>query len=195
MLEKLKDKKTLFSGLVIMVLIIGLSAFLYLSNRSEKVDTGLSQRAVTSYNSLADDAVITTSLGKMTIHFLKQSAPLAVNTFIKIADAGKYNGLGVDKMTKDYFSVPAPTSAGVVKWSEYNKEKISLGAVAVLNSSSNDGAFLIFDTYENSGFDGQYDIFARVTGGLDVLQKISKASHDSKGVPVPTIKIIKVELK
>ncbi len=195
MYEKFKSRKTLLSGLLILVLVISFSAFYYFVNRGEKIDTGLSQRVVTGYNNLADDAIFNTSLGVFTIHFLKDKAPLSVNTFIKLADAGKYNGITIDKMTSEVFTVQAPTSSSVVKWSEVNNEKMSFGSVAVFNSDSNDGAFFVVDTYEALDLQGKHAVFARVTKGLEVLEKIAKAPHDSKGNPVPAIKIIKVDLK
>ena len=138
-------------------------------------------------------ATVKTSEGDITIELFPQQAPEAVNAFIFLAKDGYYNGTPFMELVKDqngakfYTQAGDPTETGLGSPGfSVKKEQTSLpfarGAVGMGGSSStsNGGQFFIsFGDYP--ALTGKYTIFGQVTGGLDVLDRLSLLDVSKRG--------------
>ena len=156
-------------------------------------------------------AVVTTTAGTFVIDLRPDLAPNHVGYFIKLAKAGAYDGtifhrvirLGIiqggDPLSKDPSKSAQYGTGGLgVLKAEPGGEKPTRGAVAaVLQPGKPDSAgsqFFICVT-DQLGLQGTYTIFGRVAEGLDVVQKISEAPADEKGLPKDRIEIRSVVIR
>ena len=156
-------------------------------------------------------AVVTTSAGTFVIDLRPDLAPNHVGYFIKLAKAGAYDGtifhrvirLGIiqggDPLSKDPAKAAQYGTGGLgVLKAEPGGEKPTRGAVAaVLQPGKPDSAgsqFFICVT-DQLGLQGTFTIFGRVSEGLDVVQKISEAPADDRGLPRDRIEIRSVTIR
>jgi peptidyl-prolyl cis-trans isomerase B (cyclophilin B) len=156
-------------------------------------------------------AVVDTDAGSFVIDLRPDLAPNHVGYFIKLAREGAFNKTtfhrvlrlaiiqGGDPLTTD----PAKTKLygtgglGILK-AEFSSEKHTRGAVsAVLLPGKPDSAgsqFFVCVT-DQPALDGKYSIFGRVAEGMDVVQKISEAPADERGMPLERIAIRSVTIR
>jgi cyclophilin family peptidyl-prolyl cis-trans isomerase len=155
--------------------------------------------------------VVETDAGTFVIDLRPDLAPNHVGYFIKLAREGAFNKtifhrvlrLGIiqggDPLTRD----PAKTKLygtgglGILK-AEFSSEKHTRGAVsAVLQPGKPDsgGAQFFVCVSDQPSLDGQYTIFGRVAEGMDVVQKISEAPADDRGMPHERIAIRSVTIR
>lgn len=156
-------------------------------------------------------AVVETTAGTFVIDLQPDVAPNHVGYFIKLARDGSYNGTtfhrvirlaiiqGGDPLSED----PGKTKLygtgglGVLK-AEFSSEKHVRGTVsAVLQPNKPDSAgsqFFVCVT-DQPALDGKYTIFGRVSEGLEVVQKISEAPADERGMPLDRIEIRSVTIR
>ena len=155
--------------------------------------------------------VVETDAGTFVIDLRPDLAPNHVGYFIKLAREGAFNKttfhrvlrLGIiqggDPLTRD----PAKTKLygtgglGILK-AEFSSEKHTRGAVsAVLQPGKPDsgGAQFFVCVSDQPSLDGQYTIFGRVAEGMDVVQKISEAPADDRGMPLERIAIRSVTIR
>ena len=167
--------------------------------------------ALTAAEMANKQAVVTTTAGTFVIDLRPDLAPNHVGYFIKLAKAGAYDGtifhrvvrLGIiqggDPLSKDPSKSAQYGTGGLgVLKAEPGSEKPTRGAVAaVLQPGKADSAgsqFFICVT-DQLGLQGTYTIFGRVSEGLDVVQKISEAPADEKGLPRDRIVISSVIIR
>ena len=156
-------------------------------------------------------AVVTTTTGTFVIALRPDLAPNHVGYFIKLAKAGAYDGtifhrvirLGIiqggDPLSKDLSKAAQYGTGGLgVLKAEPGSEKPTRGAVAaVLQPGKPDSAgsqFFICVT-DQPGLQGNYTIFGRVSEGLDIVQKISEAPADEKGLPRDRVEIRSIVIR
>jgi peptidyl-prolyl cis-trans isomerase B (cyclophilin B) len=156
-------------------------------------------------------AVVATTAGTFVIDLRPDLAPNHVGYFIKLARAGTYDGtvfhrvvrLGIiqggDPLSKDPGKSAAYGTGGLgVLKAERSGEKHTRGAVsAVLQPGKPDSAgsqFFVCVT-DQPALDGNYTLFGRVSEGLDVVQKISEAPADERGVPRERVEITSVTIR
>ena len=156
-------------------------------------------------------AVVETDAGPFVIDLRPDLAPNHVGYFIKLAREGAFNKttfhrvlrLGIiqggDPLSRD----PAKTKLygtgglGMLK-AEFNSEKHARGVVsAVLQPGKPDsaGAQFFVCVTDQPSLDGQYTVFGRVSEGMDVVQKISEAPADERGMPLERIAIRSVTIR
>ena len=156
-------------------------------------------------------AVVETDGGTFVIDLRPDLAANHVGYFIKLAREGAFNKttfhrvlrLGIiqggDPLTRD----PAKTKLygtgglGMLK-AEINSEKHTRGAVsAVLQPGKPDsaGSQFFVCVSDQPSLDGQYTVFGRVSEGMDVVQKISEAPADERGMPLERIAIRSVTIR
>ncbi len=144
-----------------------------------------------SYPPVAEgtSAVVETELGSFTILLLPSVAPQHVQTFVKTAKSGGYDGTtfhrliaggiiqGGDPLSKD----PAKTATygtgglGLLK-AEFSDRPFVRGVVSAARrpSSPDSGGVQFFVCIrEQPPLQGQYTIFGEVTEGMEVVDKIS----------------------
>ncbi|MBT3314907.1 MAG: thioredoxin domain-containing protein [Anaerolineae bacterium] len=127
-------------------------------------------------------AVLETGNGEIVIQFYPASAPIAVNNFVFLAQAGWYNGITFHRVVPDYFAEtgdPSGTGQGNPGYFFKNEIDPSLsfnrpGVMAMKNIGENTNGSQFFITYDAvPSYDGKYTIFGQVLSGIDVLEELS----------------------
>jgi len=156
-------------------------------------------------------AVVATSAGTFVIDLRPDLAPNHVGHFIKVAQAGGYDGtifhrvvrLGIiqggDPLSKNPAQAKLYGTGGLgVLKAEFSGEKNTRGAVsAVLQPGKPDSAGTQFfvSVTDQPALDGKYTIFGRVSEGLDVVTRISEAAADERGAPLERVEITSVTIR
>ncbi len=131
-------------------------------------------------------AVLETSMGNITIEFMPEKAPAHVRNFLRLAQAGVYDGVGFHRVVKGFVIqtgyLPArsnPLSESQQRFvrnlqPEFNDTQHVNGTVSMARGSdpaSADTSFFI-SVGPNGVLDGKYTAFARVVDGLPVVEAI-----------------------
>jgi peptidyl-prolyl cis-trans isomerase B (cyclophilin B) len=156
-------------------------------------------------------AVIETVAGTFVMDLAADGAPNHVANFIKLAQDGAYDGTVFHRMVK-YGMVQGgdPLSKDPSKRAQYgtgglNQVKAesraakmtrgSVAAVLVPGKPDSAGAQFFIVVVDQPALDGQYTVFGRVSDGMEVVQKISEAPVDDKGVAVDRVEIRHVTIR
>jgi cyclophilin family peptidyl-prolyl cis-trans isomerase len=162
-------------------------------------------------------AVLQTSLGDITIELYSDKMPLTAGNFIKLAKSGFYDGLHFHRVipnfmiqfgcphSKDPKSPRAGTGDGPdgrIKDEHPPDAKLSnkRGTLSMANTGQpNSGSCQFFlNVVDNPYLDwfspgnSKHPVFAAVTGGMDVADKISKVARDPNDRPKEPVKMVKV---
>ncbi len=173
------------------------------SNQPASTTQAPSQPTITMTNSSStlsgDTAVITTKYGDITLKLFNNVAPKTVANFEKLANSGFYDETlfhrivpgfviqGGDPNTK---SGPSSTwgtgDAGYTIPPEFSDMNFSLYTVGMARGQDvNSGSSQFFITVGDASFlDGKYTLFAQVTSGQDVVDKIASLQTNSDSQPV-----------
>lgn len=158
----------------------------------------------------APRALITTKFGEMELIFFPELAPKHVESFLKLAKKGFYNGTlfhrvipgfmiqGGDPNTKDpskrhLYGMGGP---GYTVPAEFNRIPHERGILSAARSADPDSAgsqFFIM-VGKAPSLDGQYTVFGEVVKGIEVADKIVSQPRDPKDNPLERIEIT-VEVK
>ena len=152
-------------------------------------------------------AVLETDLGAITLGFLPDKAPGHVRNFLRLAQAGVFDGMSFHRVVKGFAvqtgsidSRGAPLNEKQQKLvrnlqPEFNDVKHVKGIVSMARgddpSSAQTSFFLV--TADAPSLDGKYTVFGRVLEGLDVLEKIEAAPVNGE-TPVDRIGLKSVRL-
>ncbi len=155
-------------------------------------------------------AVLDTAHGVIVLDLLADAAPNHVAHFITRAREGAYDGTtfhrviamgiiqGGDPISKDPSQAAKYGTGGLgVLRFEANGEKHTRGAVsAVLVPGRRDsaGSQFFISVTDQPALDGQYTVFARVTEGIDVAQKMSTLPANAS-VPADRVEIKRVTIR
>ena len=156
-------------------------------------------------------AVIDTTVGTFVIDLTPETAPNQTSYFIKLATDGAYDGTifhrvvkygmvqGGDPLTKDPAKRAQYGTGGlnVVK-AEPRAPKMARGSVAAVlipGRPDSAGAQFFVVLADQPALDNQYTVFGRIADGMDVLQKISEAAVDDKGLVSDRIEIRHVTIR
>lgn len=160
-------------------------------------------------------AVIETSLGTIEIRFEAGRAPLAVQNFVRYAEEGHYDGTIFHRVI-DGFMIQGggftadmkqkPAHAPIVNEARGGISN-TRGTVAFARTNQPHSATCQFfiNTVDNDFLDAKnardgwgYTVFARVTNGMDVVDKISSVKTTMKrgmsDVPEKTVTITSVKI-
>jgi cyclophilin family peptidyl-prolyl cis-trans isomerase len=130
-------------------------------------------------------ATISTTKGDIVVDLYPDQAPLAVNSFVYLANDGYYNNTAFMELAKNKDGTPFTAQAGdptrtglgtpgyTVK-KEPTSRPFVKGAVAMGGSSSDsNGGQFFFALSNEPALNGKYTIIGQVTQGQDVLDKLS----------------------
>ena len=154
--------------------------------------------------------VLDTSQGKITLELLRKDAPLSVANFIDYAKSGFYNGTVFHRVIPNFMIQGGGFSAdlaqkdthGTLKNEANNGLRNLRGTVAMARRAEPDSATAQFfiNLTENNFLDHQnetnagwgYAVFARVTDGMEVVDKIAATATTVVGPmsDVPTQAIV-----
>src|SRR5215208_3364262 len=156
-------------------------------------------------------AVVDTTAGTFVIDLDPSAAPNQAAHFMKLAVDGRYEGTtfhravkygmvqGGDPLTSDPAKRALYGTGGqnAVK-AEARAAKMTRGSVAAVlvpGKPDSAGAQFFVVLADQPSLDNQYTVFGRVADGIEVLQKISEAPVDDKGLATERIEIRKVTIR
>ena len=156
-------------------------------------------------------AVVETTAGTFVMDLRPDLAPNHVGYFMKLAGEGAYaktlfhrvvkNGIiqGGDPLSKDPVKQAQYGSGGLgVLQAEHSAEPFTRGAVgAALRPGQPDsgGAQFFVCVTDQPALAGQFTVFARVSEGMDVVEKISQSAANEKGAPIEKVTIRSVTIR
>ena len=195
--------------------LIGLAAVVFLSvlfffvNKSNNVKRAIITANAVEFNKSYTGATLHTSVGDIRIQFLHDGAPKTIYNFIELAEKRFYNGTKFHYVLRNFLiqggdplsrkSDTALYGTGGPGYSlskEENNEPMTQGAVAMANmgNDTSGSQFFIVTAPKLSMLDGKFTIFARVTNGLDVLEKINDVPTDNH-IPRYPIEVTNIEIE
>lgn len=149
-------------------------------------------------------ARIETNLGSLNIELQTETAPRAVWNFVQLAKKGYYNGVTFHRNIRNFMiqgGDPTGTGKGGSSiWGKNFQDEFdgplthdTRGIMSMANKGKNTNSSQFFILYRPAKhLDRKHTIFARVVGGLDVLQKMENAPTDGSDRPINDIVIEKV---
>lgn len=156
-------------------------------------------------------AVVETSAGTFVLALLPEAAPNHAGYFIKLAREGAYAGTTFHRMVRNGIVQGGdPISKDPAKRDLYGRgglgvlereptaEKHARGAVSAVqvpNMPNSAGAQFFICIVDQPALDGQYDVFARVVEGMDVVRKISETPVDETGRATERVEIKSVTIR
>jgi peptidyl-prolyl cis-trans isomerase B (cyclophilin B) len=153
-------------------------------------------------------AVIETSAGPITIAFLADKAPGHVRNFLRLAQAGVFDGMTVHRVVRGFalqtgsLSSRGPLSEKQQKFvreqpPEFNDTRHVKGVVSMARGDDPGSATTSFFimTGDAPSLDGKYTAFGRVVEGLAAVEAIEQAPVDGETpvtrIEVRTVRVIK----
>ena len=158
-----------------------------------------------------EQAVITTSIGEMTVAFWPDVAPKTVENFKKLARAGFYDGTAFHRIIKGFMiqggcpntkegakGMPGTGGPGYQIKAEFNAKPHVRGVLSMARSSSPDSAgSQFFICHGDARFlDKQYTAFGALVAGEDVLEQIANVptSGSEKSTPIDRVALESVKI-
>ena len=154
-------------------------------------------------------AVLETSLGDITVEFRPDKAPMHVRNFLRLAQAGVYDGMTWHRVVKGFViqsghlpTRKAPLDEPQLKLvrnvaAEFNDVPHETGVLSMArlgnDPDSAQSSFFIV-TARSQMLDGQYSAFGHVVAGLDVVAKI-EAVDVAGETPVQEVELRRVRVE
>jgi cyclophilin family peptidyl-prolyl cis-trans isomerase len=142
-----------------------------------------------------------TSQGTIEVELFEAEVPKTVSNFVELARSGFYNNLVFHRIVKDFvIQTGDPNtrngSGNRSEWGTGGSERTvpleivsslhnnvgSLGMARSQDPNSGSSQFYI-NLRNNSGLDGGYTVFGKITGGMDVAEAIANLSVDQNDAP------------
>lgn len=148
-------------------------------------------------------ATLHTEKGDIIIQLFPDKAPLAVNSFVFLAQQGWFNGVTFHRVIPGFVAQagdPSGTGRGNPGYF-FNNETNDLkfdkpGVVAMANSGPDTNGSQFFITYAPAAhLDGTYTIFGQVIKGMDVAEKLTPRDTSTDVNPPTGDKIISVDIE
>lgn len=142
-----------------------------------------------------------TTMGTIEAELFVDKAPKTAANFRTLIEKGFYNGLGFHRVIDGFMiqgGCPKGTGTGGPGYNIPDEFGPGLkhdgpGVLSMANAGPNTGGSQFFITLAATPWlDGKHAIFAKVTKGLDVVQKIGKTPVDGADRPRTPVKMNKV---
>ncbi|MBA3640860.1 MAG: peptidylprolyl isomerase [Acidobacteria bacterium] len=160
-------------------------------------------------------AVIETDKGPITIEFLAEQQPKAVENFRLLAEHGYYDGLTFHRIVKGFMvqggDPGGDGTGGESAWgaafaddidpnSTLYRDGYRRGVLAMANSGPNTNGSQFFIMHDDYPLPPRYVIFARVTSGMDAVDALAGVpttmnDGGEKSRPVTPVKMTKVTVR
>ncbi len=149
-------------------------------------------------------ATLHTDKGDIVIELYADKAPIAVNSFIFLAQHGWYDGVTFHRVIKDFVAQagdPSGTGYGTPGYAFKNEISPDLkfdgpGVVGMANAGADSNGSQFFITFAaQPDLDGSYTIFGHVIQGMDVVKNLTLRDPSSNGDLPPGDKIISVTIE
>jgi cyclophilin family peptidyl-prolyl cis-trans isomerase len=158
------------------------------------------------------EAVIATEMGTFRMEFAPDKAPRHVAQFLKLAREGYYDGSafhrvvangmiqGGDPLLKDSKTPRNLWGTGGLsllasEFSDMKHERGTVSTVSLPGKPNSDGSQFFVCVVAQLSLDGKYSAFARITEGMDVVERISRVAVDRDGVVEKPVRISKVTIE
>src|SRR5688572_10352144 len=151
-------------------------------------------------------AVLDTSMGEITLSFTPDKAPNHVRNFLRLAQAGLYDGMSFHRVVKGFviqsghLPTRGPLSEVQQKYvrqmkAEFNDQVHDKGTLSMARLGDPDSASTSFFivTARAQALDGKYSAFGKVESGLDVVEKIEAVAVNGEE-PQQRVELRKVTL-
>jgi cyclophilin family peptidyl-prolyl cis-trans isomerase len=151
-------------------------------------------------------AVLDTSMGAITLSFAPDRAPNHVRNFLRLAQAGVYDGMSFHRVVRGFVvqSGHLPTRGPLTETqqkyvrqmkAEFNDQVHDKGTLSMARLADPDSASTSFFivTARAAALDGKYSAFGTVESGLDVVEKIEAVAVNGEE-PVQRVDLRKVTL-
>ncbi|GAB4367253.1 MAG: hypothetical protein OHK0021_10610 [Bryobacter sp.] len=159
----------------------------------------------------ATEAVFETEMGRFRMEFLPEVAPKHVEFFLNKVKGGYYDGSafhrvfarglvqGGDPLLKDPKTKRELWGTGGLKllkseFSDVKHERGIVSTVSIPGVADSEGAQFFVCLSPQTALDGKYSVFARVTEGIEVVEKISEVPAGEGGVVEKPVRIVKAYL-
>src|SRR3954465_15138693 len=149
-------------------------------------------------------ATMTTNHGAIELELFDAEAPKTVENFRKLARDGFYDGLTFHRIIPDFMiqgGCPEGTGTGGPGYTfedefKDNPHKVTRGALAMANAgpNTNGSQFFIVTVDQAPWLDGKHTVFGKVTGGMDVVDKLESRPTDGRDRPREDARIDTLEV-
>jgi len=149
-------------------------------------------------------ATIETSMGTITAELFADKVPGTAANFVKLAQQGFYKDMVFHRIIKGFvIQTGDPTGTGTggsserIRLETRPELKHVEGALGMARSSDPNSAssqFYICDSAVH-GLDGNYAVFGRVVGGMDVVHRIASVPTDRRDRPMDPPKLLSVTIQ
>ena len=147
-------------------------------------------------------ATIQTTEGPIVFELFDEDAPKTVENFRKLAGDGFYDGVIFHRVIPDFMiqgGDPTGTGSGGPGYQfedEFNDHPVARGALAMANAgpNTNGSQFFIVTVDSAPWLDGKHTVFGKVTGGMDVVDKLESLPTDGRDRPRDDARIDKLEV-
>jgi cyclophilin family peptidyl-prolyl cis-trans isomerase len=144
--------------------------------------------------------VLETSLGSITVAFMPDKAPEHVRNFLRLAQAGVFDGTAFHRVVRGfvvqggYLSTRGPLTKKQ-QTLVHNDAKHVKGILSMARgddpASATTSFFIV--TGDAPSLDGKYTVFGQVVDGLDVVEKIEQVPLNGEA-PVTRVDLLRVRL-
>lgn len=152
-------------------------------------------------------AILHTSMGDISMKFFKDVAPIAVENFIQLAKAGRFDNTIFHRVINNFmiqggdytnFNGTGGASAFGDEFDLEICENISNieGSVAMANRGpGTNGSQFYINQVDNQYLDGNYTVFGQVYDGLEVVNDIANVSTDSSDKPLQDVILFNIDIE
>lgn len=182
--------KNVVIGIVVIVIIVG---GLNMARKQKKGEMSLSESKVEKSVPLSIDtskqyeALLSTSMGDITIQLSASTTPITVNNFVTLAEKKFYDHTIFHRVIKNFMiqgGDPEGTGRGGPGYrfdDEPFEGQYTRGTVAMANAGPNTNGSQFFIMHKDTALPHAYVIFGYVIKGIDVVDKIAQAPVLSTG--------------
>lgn len=148
-------------------------------------------------------ALISTSLGDVTVDLFEDLTPITVSSFVYLAKSGFYDGLIFHRVIKDFMiqgGDPRGNGTGGPGYNfqdEIDKNRhLVKGSLAMANAgpNTNGSQFFIVTRKNTPWLDKLHTNFGMVTDGIDVIEKIDQVKTGPGDKPLVDVVIKKIQI-
>ena len=148
------------------------------------------------------NATLHTNHGAIELELFDGDAPRTVESFRTLAADGFYDGVIFHRVIPDFMiqgGDPTGTGSGGPGYTfedEFNDHPVARGSLAMANAgpNTNGSQFFIVTADACPWLDGKHTVFGQVTGGMDVVDKISAVTTDAADRPHDDVVIERIDL-
>ena len=148
------------------------------------------------------NATLQTNHGTIVLELFDEDAPKTVENFTKLASDGFYDGVVFHRVIEDFMiqgGDPTGTGSGGPGYQfedEFNDHPVVHGSLAMANAgpNTNGSQFFIVTAEACPWLDGKHTVFGRVTGGMDVVEAISRLETGPGDRPRDEVRIESIAL-